>query len=67
MQAKLDELAELWAAGTIGRSEWLKARGQIEKRQTLAKKRLAALNRTTAVMPHLGDADGLREKWAGMT
>jgi site-specific DNA recombinase len=65
-QAKLDELAELWAAGTIGRSEWLKARGPIEKRQTQAKKRLAALNRTTALTPHLGDADGLREKWAEM-
>jgi site-specific DNA recombinase len=65
-QAKLDELAEVWAEGTIGRSEWLKARGPIEKRQTLAKKRLAALNRTTALTPHLGDADGLREKWAGM-
>jgi hypothetical protein len=65
-QAKLDELAELWADGTIGRSEWLKARAPIEKRQTLAKKRLAALNRTTALTPHLGDAEGLREKWAEM-
>jgi site-specific DNA recombinase len=65
-QAKLDELAELWAEGTIGRSEWLKARAPLEKRQTLAKKRLAALNRTTALEPHLGDVAGLREKWAEM-
>jgi site-specific DNA recombinase len=65
-QAKLDELAELWAEGTIGRSEWLKARAPLEKRQTLAKKRLAALNRTTALEPHLGDTAGLREKWANM-
>jgi site-specific DNA recombinase len=65
-QAKLDELAELWAEGAIGRSEWLKARAPIEKRQTLAKKRLAALNRTTAITPHLGDVEGLREKWAEM-
>jgi site-specific DNA recombinase len=40
-QAKLDELAELWGAGTSNRSEWLKARAPIEKRQTVAKKRLA--------------------------
>jgi site-specific DNA recombinase len=65
-QAKLDELAELWAEGTIGRSEWLKARAPLEKRQTLARKRLAALNRTTALEPHLGDAAGLREQWAEM-
>jgi DNA invertase Pin-like site-specific DNA recombinase len=65
-QAKLDELAELWAEGTIGRSEWLKARAPIEKRQTLAKKRLAALNRTTALTPHIGDAAGLRAQWPEM-
>jgi DNA invertase Pin-like site-specific DNA recombinase len=65
-QAKLDELAELWAEGTIGRSEWLKARAPLEKRQTLAKKRLAALNRTAALEPHLGDTAGLREQWAEM-
>jgi len=65
-QAKLDELTELWADGVIGRSEWLKARASIAKRQTLAKKRLAALNRTTALTPHIGDADSLREKWSEM-
>jgi DNA invertase Pin-like site-specific DNA recombinase len=65
-QAKLDELAELWADGVIGRSEWLKARAPIEKRQTLAKKRLAAVNRTTVLTPYLGDAGGLREKWPEM-
>jgi site-specific DNA recombinase len=65
-QAKLDELAELWAEGEVGRSEWLKARAPIEKRQTVAKKRLAALNRTTALAPHIGDATGLRENWQTM-
>ena len=65
-QVKLDELAELWAEGAIGRSEWLKARAPLEKRQTVARKRLAAVNRTTALAPHIGDAAGLREKWAEM-
>jgi site-specific DNA recombinase len=50
-QAKLDELAELGAEGTISRGEWLKARAPIERRQTLAKKKPAALNRATALVP----------------
>ena len=32
-QAKLDELAQMWAEDSISRSEWLKARAPIEKRQ----------------------------------
>lgn len=66
-QAKLDELAELWAEGAITRGEWLKARGPIEKRQTLGKKKLAALNRATALVPFIGDAKRVREQWQTMT
>jgi len=66
-QAQLDELAELWAAGEITRGEWLKARPPIEKRQTIAKKRLAALNRTTALMPFIADTARVREQWQTMT
>jgi site-specific DNA recombinase len=66
-QAQLDELAEMWAAGEITRGEWLKARPPIEKRQTTAKKRLAALNRTTALLPFLADAARVREQWLAMT
>jgi site-specific DNA recombinase len=66
-QQQLDELAELWAARAISRGEWLTARPPIEKRQTLAKKRLAALNRTTALLPFIGDAERLRAQWQTMT
>jgi site-specific DNA recombinase len=66
-QAKLDELAELWAEGEITRGEWLKARAPIEKRQTLAKKKLAALNRASALVPLIGDAKRVREQWQTMT
>jgi hypothetical protein len=66
-QAKLNELAELWAEGEITRGEWLKARGPIEKRQMLAKKKLAALNRATALVPFIGDAQQVREQWQTMT
>ena len=65
-QTQLDELAEMWAAGEITRGEWLKARPPIEKRQTTAKKRLAALNRTTALLPFLADSR-VREQWQAMT
>jgi DNA invertase Pin-like site-specific DNA recombinase len=66
-QAKLDELAELWGQNEISRREWVKAREPIEKRLDAAKKRLAAINRTTALTPHLGNAGELRERWAEMT
>lgn len=66
-QAKLDELAALWADGEISRSEWLTARGPIEKRLDAAKKRLATLNRTSALTPHLGNGSELRERWADMS
>lgn len=66
-QTQLDELAGMWAAGEITRGEWLKARPPIEKRQTTAKKRLAALNRTTALLPFLADAARVREQWQAMT
>jgi hypothetical protein len=66
-QAKLDELAALWAEGAIRRSEWLTARAPIEKRLDLAKKRLATLNRTSALTPHVGEGTELQGRWAEMT
>ncbi|MEA2199409.1 MAG: site-specific recombinase [Solirubrobacteraceae bacterium] len=66
-QAQLDELAELWGAKEITRGEWLKARPPIEKRQATAKKKLAALNRTTALLPFIADAARVREHWQTMT
>src|SRR5215218_5473566 len=52
-QEKLDELSELWGEDKITRREWVKARAPIEKRLDLAKRRLAAINRTTQLTPHL--------------
>jgi DNA invertase Pin-like site-specific DNA recombinase len=66
-QGKLDELAELWGNGEISRREWVKARAPIEQRLDAAKRRLAAINRTTELTPHLGNAKELREQWAEMT
>jgi len=66
-QSQLDELAGLWAEGEITRGEWMKARTPIEKRLTTAKKKLAAVNRTTVLLPFIEDAKLLREQWATMT
>ena len=64
---QLDELAAMWGSTEISRSEWLTAGAAIEKRQEIARKRLAALNRTTVLSDHVGNAAGLRERWATMT
>jgi site-specific DNA recombinase len=66
-QAQLDELAEMWAAGEITRGEWQKARPPIEKRLTIARKKLAQLNRQAALVPFIGDAKRVREQWQTMT
>jgi hypothetical protein len=57
----------MWAAGEITRGEWQKARPPIEKRLTLARKKLAQLNRQAALVPFIGDAKRVREEWATMT
>ena len=66
-RAQLDELAEMWGSREISRHEYLIARAPIEKRETLAKKRLAAINRTTTLADHVGNAAGLRDRWTGLT
>jgi DNA invertase Pin-like site-specific DNA recombinase len=66
-QAKLDELAEMWAAGEITRGEWQKARPPIERRLNSARKKLAQLNRQAALVPFIGDAKRVREEWPTMT
>lgn len=60
-QEQLDELAQMWAEREITRSEWVTARAPIEKRLDTAKRRLAAISRTTELTPHLGNAKELRE------
>jgi site-specific DNA recombinase len=66
-QEQLDELANMWAEREISRSEYLTAGATIRKRQETARKRLAALNRTSVLSEHLGNAAGLRERWAALT
>ena len=57
----------MWGKREITRCEWVTARAPIEKRLDTAKRRLAAINRTTELAPHLGNAQELREQWETMT
>jgi DNA invertase Pin-like site-specific DNA recombinase len=66
-QGQLDELIGMYTEGEITRGEWMKARTTIEKRLETAKRKLAALNRTTVLLPFVDDANALREQWESMT
>lgn len=66
-QEQLDELARLWGEKQISQPEWLAARAPIEQRQRLAKRRLAALNRTSTLGEHIGNGASLRDRWADLT
>ena len=65
-QAQLDELAGLYGRREIGLSEWSAARAPVEQRVTDVRKRLSTLNRSTALDGHVGNAAGLRERWASL-
>jgi site-specific DNA recombinase len=65
-QAQLDELATAYADQLIGLQEWLTARGAIEQRLQAARKKLATLNRVTALDGYLGNATELRAEWPSL-
>jgi DNA invertase Pin-like site-specific DNA recombinase len=65
-EAKMDELSALYANDQIGMREWLAARAGIEQRLQAAKKKLATLNRVTALDGYLGNASELRKEWSSM-
>ncbi|MDP9388176.1 MAG: recombinase family protein [Actinomycetota bacterium] len=66
IDAKLGELAEMWAAGEIGRAEWLTARKPLEARQEAARRALSRQRGTTALDGFLGRPGALRQAWDGL-
>lgn len=62
-EAKLAELAEMWAAGEITRQEWMAARKPLEARQEAARKALSRQRGTTALDGFAGGCGALREAW----
>ena len=63
----MQELSSAYADRRITMQEWLTARRPIEERLTVAKKRLGALNRSTAIGPYVGNASELRSLWPTLT
>lgn len=67
LEARLAELAEMWAAGEITRAEWLAARRSLEARLEAARRRQARRMRTTALDPYVGREGSLRAAWPSLT
>ena len=64
--AQLEELADAYAQRQITMPEWIKARSSIEARRSAARKQLGKLSQTAALDGYLGNADALRQAWAGL-
>jgi site-specific DNA recombinase len=62
-QARLDELAGLYAEGAISAREWIVARDPITARITQARRDIAAATDTTAIFELAGTGGILREQW----
>lgn len=64
LEGRLDELAQMFAAGEIGRREWLGARSGVEDRLQALRGRMARRDHTEALS---GLSDGLRGSWETMS
>lgn len=64
-EAKLAELAEVWAAGEITRAEWAAARRPLEARMEAARRRLSR-RRSSTVLEGLAEPGALRATWPAM-
>jgi site-specific DNA recombinase len=65
-QARLDELAALYAEGAVTAREWIAARDPIAVRIGQNRREIAAATDTTAVYELAGTGGILREQWPGM-
>ena len=62
-QARLDELAGLYAEGAITAREWIAARDPITARIAQARREIAAATDTTAIYELAGSGGILRDQW----
>ena len=65
-RAQLAQLAQDYGELLITRGEFLAARTPVETRLQNAQKRLAKLSHSSAISDYVGNADLLRERWAGL-
>jgi site-specific DNA recombinase len=63
-QRQMAELAEMYAAREIGRSEWVTARKPIEARAADAERRLARMTRSDALAGIVGNGQALQATWS---
>jgi site-specific DNA recombinase len=65
-EAKLAELADMWANDEITRAEWARARRPVQAARDAAERRLAAAVRHRASTPWQGKSGALRRAWPQM-
>lgn len=63
VENRLEELAAMWAAGEIGRPEWMAARKPLEARAEAARRQLAHQTGTGALDGFHGQPGALRDAW----
>lgn len=61
--AKLEELAQMWAAGELTRAEWRAARQTLDNRLTANRRRQMQQAGSTVIAGHIGNASTLRAEW----
>lgn len=66
VEARQTELAEMYAAGEIGRSEWVTARDALDARLAAARAKVAERVTVTAADAYTGKGAVLRDAWPGM-
>lgn len=62
--AKLKDLADMWADGELSRAEWKSARDRITVRREAATRDLARLRQADAIVAYVGRGEELRASWA---
>ena len=67
LEARLDELAEMFAAGEVTRSEWSTARASIERRLSEARSAVATVVADDIGDEYVGRGDVLRDAWQDMS
>lgn len=64
---RLDDLAEMWAAGELDRRSWLAAKETVDRLLADAKARAARLGSDRLLIEALGARGGLREAWPDLS
>jgi hypothetical protein len=67
VEGRMADLANMFAAGEIGRGEWMTARSALEKRQAAAKAKLGSNTDAAALAPFRGKKGVLRKRWPDLS